>query len=198
MTTKRLAMTVSVILVISQVGRAGPIGRNDFDNPTVLDFQDFSGFVGGPAYPAPWLFEGVRVTGFVSGGYVSVYPNSNNAVEVEFLNPVQRVGADVLYSITDPTRLEVYDVRGLPLEHVDGVGRTFLGVDLGAPMIAQARFIDLPDNWYTFPHIDNLHFEAVPEPGSMLLLAVAGLSIVVFCRCGLRGRHSVKQLCNLE
>lgn len=190
MSHRVLPIAVGAALLLSRAVVAASISPEDFDNPTALDFEDYSGFVGGPDYPDPWLAEGVRITGFASDGRVSVYPNSNNAVEIEFLDPVQRVGADVLYSISDPTRLEVYDANGSPLGHIDGVGPRFLGLDVGAPSIVQARFIDLPDNWYTFPHIDSLYFEAVPEPNSLSLLAIGALGILV-CRRWTRYRSPI-------
>ena len=91
---------------------------------------------------------------------------------------MQRVGADVLYSISTPTRLEIYNDAGQPIEHLDGIGECFLGLDAGSPVIARARFIDLPDAWSTFPNIDNLHFE-VPEPATVFLLSLGGTTVLI-------------------
>jgi hypothetical protein len=195
---RKRILTLSFHLVVPQIGtiamaialavthnlHAAPITANDFVNPVLLTFDDHSGFAGGPTYPDPWLSLGVRIYGFTSSREdLFVYPYSNNAVEIDFLSPVQRVGADVLYSITTTTRLEVYNAVGLPLEHVDGVGPSFLGVDAGAALISKARFIDLPDSWSTFPVIDNLRFESVvPEPGSLAILGVGTFLAIAWGR----------------
>ena len=174
-----------LVLAISQMASASPIAASDFINPMVIDFDDYSGFVGGPTYADPWLSEGVRIWGSVSGGDIHTYPYSNNAVIVTFVEPVQRVGADLLYAYGTTSRLEVYDIAGHPLEHVDGSATTFLGLDVGTQSIYEARFIDLPDVWSTFPVIDNLHYE-VPEPATVFLLGLGGLGVLV--RRGRRAR----------
>ena len=172
-------------LAVSRMASAGPIGVSDFTNPTVIDFDGYSGFVGGPTYPDPWLSEGVRIWGSVGGGDIHTYPYSNNAVIMTFVEPVQRVGADLLYASSTTSRLEVYDITGRPIEHVDGRATTFLGLDVGTQSIREARFIDLPDAWSTFPVIDNVYCE-VPEPATTALLVLGGLGVLV--RRGRRAR----------
>lgn len=86
--------TVLVATAAIQPTIGAPIGRDAFVNPTVIDFGSYSGFVGGPNHPDPWLPQGVRVWGSVGGGDIHTYPYTNNAVIVEFTAPVQRVGAE--------------------------------------------------------------------------------------------------------
>ncbi len=173
---RTIACLIAVLLsiTVAQTAQAVAIGKTGFTCPTVLTFDDYTGFVGGPAYSDPWLSKGIRIWGSTtSGSDLHVYPYTNNAVVMEFLSPVQRVGADVLYSTTTTTRLEIFDAQGRPLEHIDGIGPRFLGLDAGAPIVKTAKFIDLPDVWSTFPNIDNLCYE-VPEPAAIACFGAVG------------------------
>jgi len=165
MKRQTLIVTVLVAFLVVTTAHGVPINPDGFDDPVLLTFDANHGHVGGPEYPDPWLDRGVRVWGYESSyGDLFVSPSANNAVICEFPEPVQRVGADVLYATSTTTQLEIYDAAGQPLEHVDGVGECFLGLDAGSPSISSARFTDLPDAWYTFPVIDNLRFEVSAPP----------------------------------
>jgi hypothetical protein len=186
---------------------AGQVGVGDFHDPMVFNFTELSyGTHLGAGYPNPYAASGVEFTGYVANtvyegiqgnhlasGFANT-PAEPFVVRVRLLDePALRVGAYVWPEYGSSTSITAFDDLGSIIETYS------VRLSTGAPFMGLENSLDRPirtvewrgltgSSLTTFPRVDGVRIDVVPEPATLGLLAMGG--------AGLLFRRRTKTKCN--
>ncbi len=201
------AMTVivfSVLVLVTSSTRAvaAQIGPSQFEDPLVFDFSELDGGTHlGSGYANPYANAGVEFTGYIadydyediSGRHLaSGFANSPAepyVVRLRLLDDfAAKVGAYVWAGGSGDTWITAYDQDGLVIDTlaVDGYTCSFVGFEstVGRPISVVEWRGPTSSSFTTFPRVDNVMMEYVPEPATLSLLALGGLGALTRRRRG--------------
>lgn len=195
----RLTLSVWAVCgcLLTQAG-ARQIGAGDFQDPLVFNFTELtSGMRLGAAYTNPYSALGVQFTGYVTSydyegiqgnhlatGFANTPPEPF-VVRVRLLDePALRVGASVWPEYGSSTSVTAFDNLGLAIESYQ------VSVTTGAPFMGLESSEDRPIRYVewrglagssltTFPRVDGVRIDLVPEPATLSLLALGGIGALV-------------------
>ncbi|OHB72480.1 MAG: hypothetical protein A2V70_14420 [Planctomycetes bacterium RBG_13_63_9] len=200
----RVIAAVWVAGVPLALALGGQIAPDAFQNPAVFDFTDLAvGTHLGSGLPNPYASRGVEFTGYVTdytygdlhGNHLATgfanSPPEPFVVRLSLLDqPALRVGAYVWPEYGSRTAMTAYDDLGHLIESFTSTassGTVFMGLE--APPYSPIRRVEwrgLPGSTLTtFPRVDGVMVQSIPEPGTFVLLAI-GLTCLLF----LFGRRS--------
>jgi hypothetical protein len=220
---QRSILNFSAFMCFAIAGFAGrnvlatPITRSAFQNPTILNFDEFSTSVNlSPGSIQP--FAGLGVTFHARISQVGTFPapftspghlgsgfstGLNYVVRANFSVPVHRVGADFFGSSNNLFYIRIFDEQLNLLEEFSDRVRTgyytisspgFIGFE-STRNIGRIDFVvDSASGLTTFPRVDNFTFErafaTIPEPTS--LLTWCGLIVIAAFRFRDRGLDRIR------
>jgi hypothetical protein len=178
---------------------ARQIGVGDFEDPMVFDFTELtSGTRLGTGNPNPYEGMGVQFTGFVASTNHQMIQGSHLAsgfanspaepyvVRVRLLDePALRVGAYVWPESGSSTSITAFDFDGAVIETcIVPSDTSFVGLEssLDHP-ISYVEWRGLQgSNLSTFPRVDGVRLDVVPEPTTLSLLGIVGVVALLRCR----------------
>lgn len=194
----RLMMGVWVICgCLDAEASAGQIGVGDFHDPMVFDFTELSSSTHlGAGNPNPYAASGVEFTGFVvttnyegiqgnhlASGFANT-PAEPFVVRVRLLDdPALRVGAYVWPEYGSSTSITAFDDLGSIIETYSvhlSTGTSFMG--LQSTLDQPIRYVEwrglAGSSLTTFPRVDGVRIDTVPEPATLSLLALGAACVL--------------------
>lgn len=186
-------VTASLMGVAAIQADAEQVGPEAFEDPIRFDFAELaSGTHLGPGYANPYLHLGVEFMGYVAnctyegiqGNHLaSGFANTSSEpfiVRVRLLGePALRVGAYVWPEYGSSTSITAFDDYGSIIETYS------VRLSTGAPFMGLESSLDRPIRYVewrglagstltTFPRVDGVRIDVVPEPATLSLLGIGG------------------------
>jgi len=175
---------------------ARQVGLGDFQDPMVFNFTELStGTHLGAAYRNPYASSGVEFTGYVTSydyqniegshlasGFANTPPEPD-VVRLRLLDdPALRVGAYVWAAGDGDSWMTAYDSSGLAIASypIPGYTCAFIGVESTAdrPICVVEWRAPSSSGFDTFPRVDGVRVDVVPEPATLGLLAMGAAGLV--------------------
>jgi hypothetical protein len=200
-TTAGLCHIVSCLIcaALASSAAATQIGPLAFQNPLQFDFSDLAqGTHLGANLPNPYTNVGVQFTGYVANATLGDIQGNHLAtgfantpaepfvVRIELLSqPAFRVGAYVWPEYGSSTSMTAFDDRGAVLDSLTvtlNSGTTFMGLETSPTSpIRRVEWRGLVgSSKTTYPRVDGVMVQSLPEPSAFSLLA-AGVVLPLVC-----------------
>lgn len=203
--SRMFALSLALLMTDRNVTLATQIGLDAFENPVTFDFSDLAyGTHLGTGLPNPYTSLGVQFTGYVAdydgyglnghhlaSGFANTPPEPF-VVRVTFLDvPALRVGGYVWPEVASRTSFSAFDEHGAAIESyiVDGAEFTGLEASIDHPFhYVEWRGLE-GSSLTTFPRVDGVMIQFVPEPTTLTMLVVGGGCAVFYLWCRRRQRQ---------
>jgi len=191
------------------VTMAAQIGPDAFENPITFDFSDLAyGSHLGANYPNPYADLGVEFTGYIAdydgyglhGHHLATgfdnTPPEPFVVRARFLDePALRVGGYVWPEVGSRTSFTAFDEHGAAIESFTLSGAQFTGLEASVDL--PIRYVEwrglAGSGLSTFPRVDGVMVQRVPEPATLVLLVTAAAGIAFWWR---KRRTSLRKTLN--
>jgi hypothetical protein len=192
---RAIELTVTVWVIwgcLAAEASARQIGVGDFQDPMVFNFAELaSGTHLGAGYANPYSALGVQFMGYVTSydyqgiqgnhlasGFANT-PAEPYVVRLSLLaDPALRAGAYVWAAGSGDTWFTAYDGDGLAIAAYPITGYTcgFIGLEstVDRPIWAVEWRGPTSSGFDTFPRVDGVRIDTVPEPATLSLLVLGG------------------------
>ena len=205
MKTANVGIGLLLVVFLMQTSGICQVSPANFQDPLVFDFDELTyGTHLGPGLPNPYAALGVEFTAYIGDsdygdlnghhlatGFANT-PAEPYVVRVRFLEgPAMRVGAYIWPEYGCETTMTAFDDLGEAIDFysMSGGGTRFIGLEGNADSpIWSVEWRGGPGaSLSTFPRVDHVMVDPVPEPATLSLLALGGTALLAWRRRTAKG-----------